>query len=287
MNPATLVLGATFVRFGGEHWAVLGLIAATTTLLSWVLRRMAGGRHERRGCRAVCWTLAALLVLGAVVAQLHRMTVGKWTLQESLPLHLCDLAVGVVAAALIGVGLHGPTRIMDAVRGAGRAPSVDRVSPLWQRLYELAFIWGIGGTSQAILTPDVVGRCPEATCIRYFILHGGIVVAVLVMTIGLRMRPLPGAVRRVWLTTLVLALIVFPIDWALEANYMYLLGRPANPTIIDLFGPWPWSLIPLVIVGTAFIGLCYVPFWIIDRWREPAGALPPEPRSAMGKDRAG
>jgi uncharacterized membrane protein YwaF len=267
MNAATLILGGTFVLFSGEHWAVLGLIAAITTVLSRVLRRTAGGPHALRVCRGVCWSLAGTLVLGAIVGQLHRVTDGVWTLKESLPLHLCDIAVGIVAAALVGVGLHGPARVMAAASRRKGADDAVGVSSLWQRLYELAFIWGMGGTSQAILTPDVWGAFPEVTCVRYFILHGGIVVSVLVMTIGLKMRPLPGAVRRVWLTTLVLALVVFPIDWAVGANYMYLMGRPTNPTIIDLFGPWPWSLIPLVLVGTAFIVLCYVPFWVIDRCR--------------------
>ena len=287
MNPGTLILGGTFILFGREHWAVLALLAVVTTALSWGLRRAAGGPHAAAVCRLVCWSLAGILVLGAVVGQLQRVTAGVWTRQESLPLHLCDIAVGIVAAALFGVGLHGPRRVMNAAHARAGATDTPRVSPLWQRLYELAFIWGMGGTSQAIVTPDVWGAFPEATCVRYFILHGGIVVSVLVMTIGLKLRPLPGAVRRVWLTTLVLALIVFPIDWALGANYMYLLGRPTNPTIIDLFGPWPWSLIPLVLVGSAFIALCYVPFWLIDRWGRRASTALSEPPGAMGKDRAG
>lgn len=276
MNLATLILGGVFVFFGGEHWAVLGLIAVATAALSWGLRRTAGGPHALQVCRAVCWSLAGILVLGAIVGQMHRVTTGFWTLQESLPLHLCDIAVGVVAAALLGVGWHGPVGVMNAA-ARGAQSSAGRVSLLWQRLYELAFIWGMGGTSQAILTPDVQAVFPDPACVRYFILHGGIVVGVLVMTIGLRMRPLPGAVRRVWLTTLVLALVVFPIDWVLNANYMYLLGRPTNPTIIDLFGPWPWSLIPLVVVGSVFIAACYVPFWVIDRWGHRASAVLSEP----------
>ena len=70
---------------------------------------------------------------------------------------------------------------------------------------------------------------------------------------------------RVWLTTLVLALIVMPLDWLLGTNYMYLLGPPKHPTIIDLLGPWPQSLLPLVLLATALILLCYAPFWLLRR----------------------
>jgi uncharacterized membrane protein YwaF len=48
---------------------------------------------------------------------------------------------------------------------------------------------------------------------------------------------------------------------SLEANYMYLLGPPENPTLYDMFGPWPWALLTLVVVGTLIFLICYTPFW--------------------------
>jgi hypothetical integral membrane protein (TIGR02206 family) len=164
-----------------------------------------------------------------------------------LPLHLCDIGVLITAATLIGIGRTFPPR------------------PIWQRLYELAFIWGMGGTTQSLLTPDLAQAFPHPECVRYFVLHGGIVVAVLMLTLGLGLRLQPGTPLRVWLTTLVLAAIVMPIDWLLGANYMYLLGPPKHPSIIDLLGPWPWSLLPLVLLATLLILGGYAPFWLLRR----------------------
>ena len=247
MSVVPPVVADVFAPYGVTHWLILAAIAASTTLLTLLLRRTAGGPHEQTVRRAVCWSLAAILLAGAVVAQIHRVTAGIWSVQESLPLHLCDIGVLVTAATLIGVGRNSPPK------------------RIWQRLYELAFIWGMGGTTQSILTPDLADAFPNPECVRYFVLHGGIVVSVLMLTLGLRMRLQPGTPVRVWLATLVLAVIVVPLDWLLGANYMYLLGPPKHPTIIDLLGPWPRSLLPLVLLATLLILACYAPFWALRR----------------------
>lgn len=246
---AGFILGQAFAAFGVAHWLAMLAIATTTALLVLVLRRMAGSPRWRLVRRCVCWSLAGLLIAGAADGVVHRLMTGTWSLRESLPLHLCDLAIFVTVAALLGAGLK------DSPQGA------------WQRFYELAYVWAVGGTSQAVLTPDMAESFPSPACLRYFVIHGAIIVAVLAMTLGLRMRPQPGTVRRVWLTTLAVALLVLLVDWAVDANYMYLRRPPAHPSLFDLFGAWPWSLLSLVGVGTLFILLCYAPFWLHDRWR--------------------
>lgn len=145
--------------------------------------------------------------------------------------------------------------------------------PTWQRLFELAYFWGLGGTSQALLTPDVVGHWPMFTCVRFFVEHGAIVVGVCVLLFGVGLRPWPGAVWRAWWVTLVMAVVMLGINALLratvapDANYMYLCGPPKKPSLYDYFGPWPWSLVTLVAVGTVVFTLLYAPYWIADRWR--------------------
>ncbi len=249
---------SAFPLFTVEHWAALGGIAAATLVLSAFLRRTGHGPNATAVRRLVCWSLAGVLLGGAVLAEVQRVRAGTWTLRESLPLHLCDIAVLVVGATLLVAGWHTPDALL---RGATTARRPGDPARAWHRLYELGYTWGLGGTLQAVLTPDAPARFPELECVRYFVLHGGIMVGVLVMTLGLRLRPLPGAPWRVWRVTLSLAVVVGGVDWLLGANYMYLAGPPANPTIYDLFGPWPWALLALVAVGTALIYACHLPFW--------------------------
>ncbi len=258
MTPAGGRPASAFPLFTAEHWAALGGIAVATFVLSALLRRTAHGPKATVVRRVVCWSLAGVLLGGAVLAEVQRVRAGVWSVREALPLHLCDIAVLVVGVTLLGAGWHSPAAFL---RGATPERRVGDPARVWQRLYELAYTWGLGGTLQAVLTPDVPARFPAVECVRYFVLHGGIMVGVLVLTVGLRLRPLPGAPGRVWRVTLALAIVVGGVDWLLGANYMYLAGSPANPTIYDFFGRWPWSLLTLAAVGTALIYACYLPFW--------------------------
>lgn len=249
MIPFPRIVADGFVFFGAAHWLVLAAIGALAASLSLLLRWSARRGQPDRLRPAVCWMLAGILIAGAVVAEWQRVAEGIWSIEESLPLHLCDVAIFVTAAALLGAGLNSGPR------------------SIWYRFYELSWVWGMGGTSQAVLTPDLAVTFPEPECVRYFVLHGAIVVSALVMTFGLRMRPQPGTPIRVWLATLALALVVMLVNWLTGGNYMYLCGPPGRPSLIDLLGPWPWSLLPLAVVATLLILLCYAPFWLLDRWR--------------------
>ena len=172
---------SAFPLFTAEHWAALGCIAGATLLLSLMLRRVAHPPHAAAVRRVVCWSLAVVLLGGAVLAEVQRFRAGIWTLRESLPLHLCDIAVLVVGVALLAAGWFPPEALL---RGA--TPVRQRGDPArrWQRLYELGYTWGLGGTLQAVLTPDSPARFPDLECVRYFVLHGGIMVGVLVMALG-------------------------------------------------------------------------------------------------------
>lgn len=249
----------TVAVFSREHLAALAAIAVAAVVCVVLVRRTAPTAAGAAVRRAVCWTLGAVLLAGAAASQVQQVLDGSWSVQQALPLHLCDIGLFVTAVAAFRAG--------RGMLSAGRG----------QKLYELAYYWGIGGTVQALLTPDVIGTFPAASCIRYFVNHGSLVVAVLVMTLGLRMRPGRWSLPRVWLTTLALAVVVMGINGLINrfvgpgANYMYLCGPPVNPTLYDLFGPWPWALLTLVGVGTLILSLCYAPFWIADRVRRARG----------------
>jgi hypothetical integral membrane protein (TIGR02206 family) len=244
MIPTMLATALAGMAPLAGRWPALLLGGVATACGVWLLRQTAGGANEMRVRRAVCWSLAALLVLSAVAGQMGRIHAGVWRLDESLPLHLCDLGVFLVALVLWGVGLQ---RSIEA---------------RWQRLFELAFVWGLGGTLQAVLTPDIDDHARTLDCTRYFILHVGIIVGVLLLTLGLRLRLERGAPGRVWIVTLALAVVVFGLNRLTGGNYMYLSGPPAHASLYDYFGPYPWSLLTLVFVGTGLIWLCYLPFWL-------------------------
>jgi hypothetical integral membrane protein (TIGR02206 family) len=130
---------------------------------------------------------------------------------------------------------------------------------LWTRrigAFELAYFWGFSGTLQAILTPAMKDGFPAPDFFRYFAMHSGIIVSLFYLTAGLGLRPRRGAVWRVYGWTLVYAVVVGLIDWAIDGNYFYLCRKPSG-SLLDILGPWPWYIL-------SGAGLAAVMYWLLD-----------------------
>jgi uncharacterized membrane protein YwaF len=243
----------TFVLFGPDHLAAMAATVAIGIALGLLLRRTMDRPLGRLLRPVTCYGLAVALLGYWLADDAVLMARGEWTLRESLPLHMCDLALLLCVATLprlaAGDGLLRPQRLGWGV----------------QTSYELVYYWGLGGSTQALLTPDVPDGFPSFLCVRFFMTHGGTVVAVLLMTIGLGLRPRPRSPLRVWVITALAALPVALINWLLGTNYMYLCGPPTAPSLYDYLGRWPWTLLSLAALAIIVWELCYLPFWIADR----------------------
>jgi len=135
---------------------------------------------------------------------------------QPLPLQLCDVAIFVAAAAL------------------------------WTRrqlLVEITYFWGLAGTLQALLTPDLAQHFPSYPYVQYYLAHGGVVAAALVLVAGMRLHPRPWAVAQVALVTVAYTAFVGLVDAVTGADYMYLRSKPSSPTLLDDLGPWPVYLL--------------------------------------------
>jgi hypothetical integral membrane protein (TIGR02206 family) len=225
----------SFELFGASHLATLVVIAAVAIVLPLAVRRLAA--HQ---ARHVAYLLAALLLGQEGIDLWRQIDARNLSPAALLPLHLCTLAVYLTAWTLV-------TRSY--------------------RTYEVVYFWGLGGTMQALLTPDLTARFPDPTYLRFFAAHGLVIVGVMYLTITCRLRPYAVSIPRVAAITAALAGIVFVINLWLGTNFLYLMAKPAQPSLLDWFGPWPWYLIGLVIVGLASLFVWYLPFLLLDLWR--------------------
>jgi hypothetical integral membrane protein (TIGR02206 family) len=146
------------------------------------------------------------------------------------------------------------------------------IALLWrgQFAYELAFFWGLSGTFQAVLTPDTKEVFPNPLFIAFFVSHCGIIIAVLFLTWGFKMRPRPGSIWKAWLASQGYLASAGFVDWLFRAdhvNFGYLAAKPAHGSLLDYFGPWPWYILTLEVMALLFFGFFYLPFWIADHRR--------------------
>lgn len=207
-------------RFGTAHMAAL----ATTALAC--AAAWAAGR--RRGAAPVARCLA-YVILGAMALDpfVHRAH-GELTLEEALPLQLCDAAAAVSALALL-------TR---------------RQLP-----FELAYFWGFAGVTQALVTPPELRPIHDPDTWRYLAVHGGTLAGICLL-LGLGLRPRRGAWARASLLTMAYAAAVGLLDWALGANYMWLREKPEG-SVLGLFGPWPFYIAGGTALGASL-------FWVLE-----------------------
>ena len=224
-----------FALFGGLHLFIL----FTTLALPYALSRFTYRQDRPRLARWLAASIALVLVLNRVMALVwgyHEGRITRWP--DALPMHLCDWASCAVIIALIWRG---------------------------QLAYELAYLWGLSGTFQAVLTPDLTEAFPNPFFIGFFVDHCGIIVSVLFLTWGLAMRPRPGAVWRAWAWSQVYLVCAALVDWPLRVNYGYLRAKPSHGSLLDYFGPWPWYILTLELMALVFFTVFYAPFWFANR----------------------
>jgi hypothetical integral membrane protein (TIGR02206 family) len=212
-----------------SYWAAVALAAAFCVVVCVAARRRPG-----RWRLWVARFIGIVLVVDALSYIAAELANGTWSATTSLPLALCN--VGVVVAA---------------------------IACWWQvqLLVELTYFWGLAGTLQAVLTPDLNAGFPHLVFFQYLAGHLGIVLAALFLVVGMGIVPRPGSVPRVFGITLAYTAFVGLVDWLIGANYMFLARPPGEWTVLRLLGPWPWYLLSATVVALALITLLDMPFW--------------------------
>ncbi len=227
----------TFVRWGPPHLVAIALTALVPLLLSWWCYRKATLTRTR-----LVGTGFSLMLLGTIVAQflwLDRGLAPRW--QDMMPLHLCDLALFACAIACLGRN---------------------------QRIFEIAYFWGLAGTLHGLLTPELEHAFPAPEFWFFFLGHGGIIGSVLFMVAGMGMRPHRGSVFRAFFTTLVYGAVAAIFNLAFDTNYGFICAKPSSASLLDLMGPWPWYLLSLAVAGIISFLILYLPWALVDQ-RQP------------------
>ena len=233
--------GERFVAYGGDHLGAFGVTLGVLTAMCWIARSGSFPGLERV-------QRVGLAVLVILIYPLS-LLVGKYTggvqdFGNSLPMHLCDWAAITAFFAL-----------------------------LWEKplLCELTYFWGLAGTIQGLLTPDLQFGFPHPSFLVFFFHHGGVVVAACYIVIGLNFRPRPGALWRVFLWTQFYAVVAGLTDFFLGANYGYLRAKPEKGSLLDYMGTWPWYILVLEVICLLLFVVLNAPFCSGEKKRLKGG----------------
>jgi hypothetical integral membrane protein (TIGR02206 family) len=211
------------------YWVAVSLGVAAGVALCLGARHRPG-RWVGYAGRAISLVLAA----DALVFVTAPWVNGRWSVQSSLPLALCDVALIVAAVACW--------------------------RPQLQLAVELTYFWGLAGTLQAVATPDLSVGFPHLEFFEYVIGHVGIVLAAVFLVVGMRRRPRRGSVPRVFAITAGYTVFVGGFDWLTGSNYMFLAAVPQHASLLSVLGPWPWYVVSAAALAIVLLLILDAPF---------------------------
>lgn len=219
-----------FSAFSILHLATVIGLAGLIAVLCLVGYRLRATPYLRTYERALALGVAALWI----GYQVYDGMSSGWSPAHSLPLQLCDLAAGIAALTFAA-----PQR--------------------WR--HALAWFWGIGLSTQAVITPDLTSGPATLAYWAFWLYHAFVVGAgVYVVTVrGFRpaWRDLQFAVG----VGVVYSVVVFAIDVIFGLNYGYLgPSQPGMPSLLDFLGPWPLRVVFVVVIGAVAMWLCWIPW---------------------------
>jgi len=227
-----------FQPYGVPHLTVIFLTIALPFALAAIVRCAKSLRVER----AIIATLSAVLVFNYVGYLIFIRSHGVVAWRQMLPLQLCDWGMVVVIVAM------------------------------WtgsQRWFEVAYFWGIGGTLQAVLTPNLSFGFPDLRFFSFFISHSGIIIGVVLLMLTRRYRPYPMSIVRTFLWSEFYFVVTLIADELTGFNYGFLLHKPEAFSILSfLSDSRPLYLLEMHGVALLFFIVLYAPFAIVDLGRK-------------------
>lgn len=223
---------ASFQLFSIEHVMTLAIIFVLSILLFVNRKTLQKNRKEKIYRLA----LAFLLLITDASQHIWLIVEYAWSIKRDLPLQISDLAV-ILAIVMLFTKSY--------------------------KLFQFMYFAGIGSSIQALITPDL-GKFsfPHFQYIEFFISHGGTLLASLYMLVAFSYKPKS---RSLWITILIIDLYascVYFINKILDSNYLYIMKKPENPSLLDYLGPWPVYLFSMELVT---IFSFYILYWLFPK----------------------
>lgn len=222
-----------FITFGNQHLAVIMLTLTLAALLPLFARRLTPARQLLLA-RILSLTLSLTVIIWTGI----RIYRGDFDRSSDLPLDICNLS-----ALLLPVIMWRPNR----------------------RVHELLYFWILSGTLQAVITPYLYEGFPHFTFIKYWIVHGGLIVYTIYITAVFRFYPDRRSIWNAFLGLQIYTVILFGLNRLLGSNYFYIMHKPPTASLLDYFGPWPWYLIVCEFLALLLFWLVYLPLHPLRR----------------------
>lgn len=204
-------MAGTFEPYGVSHTAAAAVGALGAVAVVAAARALRGRDGEARLRHA----LAVAIVVFTVPLQVRQWLPGRFDLDTSVPVQICDLS-WVVAVVALWTRAERPSALL--------------------------YYWGLTLTVQAVVTPTLGADFPDPEFVMFWGMHLLTVWAALLLTFGLGVRPDWRGYRFSLACTLGWLVAVMSFNAVAGTNYGYLARKPDVSSLLDVFGPWPFYI---------------------------------------------
>jgi hypothetical integral membrane protein (TIGR02206 family) len=225
----------SFHAFTTAHAVVLGTFAFVTATACALGARGRGSAWLRRAEV----TLGVAMLAFWVVTPVYWILPPNYTLEEAIPIHMCDLT-----------GIIAPLVLLTRQR----------------TLRTLLYFWGLGLSINGMLTPVLEEGPVYLRFWLFWLTHASTIGVAIYDLVAHRYRPaLRDCVVAIgwcaaWLVT------VLVIDLSLGVNYGYVGNvTPKRPTVIDGLGPWPIRVYKMTVAVIGLFLTMWLPWGIVAR----------------------
>ena len=209
------------IEFMTDEWKTWTLFSLLFISVPLILAKFLNRRQKIQ----VTYLIGAIMILDFITENGGYIISGTWDVQYNLPIQLCGIS-SLICCVL---------------------PFIKKKDKLFQFVYYTGVIGGI----MAILTPQMNYFDGSLRYyLNYYVSHSLIIVLPIFMFLHLDLKLPKFSWFKIWIHLNILMAIIMPINFLLDANYMYVNAPPevSNPLVI---GDWPYYLLiwePLVMI---------------------------------------
>jgi len=172
---------------------------------------------------------AYLAIIIYVTTNIFTIIIGNWTVQDFLPLHLCNISYFICILVLLNKK---------------------------QWMYEWALLLALPSALNALITPELIWGSSNWHIFEYYFMHGSLILVPLYLMFVMNYKLRILSWWKTFLRAQIVFVIVFSLNLILDTNYMFLLSKPLvnNPLII---GDWPFYILFVQLIGLLHIVIIY------------------------------
>jgi len=172
---------------------------------------------------------AYLAIIFYVTTNIFSLIIGNWTIQDFLPLHLCNISYFICILVLLNKK---------------------------QWMFEWTLMLAMPSALNALITPELIWGSSNWHIFEYYFMHGSLILVPLYLMFIMNYKLRIFSWWKTFLRAQIIFVIVFILNLILDTNYMFLLSKPLvnNPLII---GDWPFYILIIQLIALLHIVVIY------------------------------